>query len=366
MMFPAQYYYPIFIYSVLLLSVVEYVNLQSVSQYALLSVKKEMGYIIIYCIAFIIIVGLRPISFHFGDTTNYAQTYFGFQRNLILYDSNSSEWLFNWIMSKASKIMSVQSFFLIIEILYVVPILWACRRLFSKSAGLAVLFCLGAFSFFTYATNGIRNGMACSIILLALSFITGTKKEKIIAGILCFCAYNVHHSTALPILCMVISCFYKNTRMVMCFWLFSIIISLVAGGVIENFFAGLGFDDRLSGYINNHQFDNSFSKTGFRWDFLLYSAMPIWLGGYVVIKKKIANQNYQLLLNTYILCNAFWVMLIRSSFSNRFAYLSWFMYPLVLAYPLLSLPIWKEQGKKTGIILMAHVIFTYAMWIIKG
>ena len=57
-------------------------------------------------------------------------------------------------------------------------------------------------------------------------------------------------------------------------------------------------------------------------------------------------------------------MLIRSSFSNRFAYLSWFMYPLVLAYPLLTLPIWKEQGKKTGLILMAHMGFTYFMWFI--
>lgn len=365
-MFPAQYYYSIFIYSVLLLSIVQYIGLQSTSQYTLLINRKGMGGMIVYCIAFIIIVGLRPVSFHFGDTINYAHTYYGYQRGIILYNPNSSEWLFNWMMAKASLIMNVQGFFLIVEVLYVAPMLWACKRLFPKNVYLAMLFCLGAFSFFTYGTNGIRNGMACSLVLLALSFITGTRREKLIAGILCFCAFNVHHSTALPILCMIIACFYKNTRMIMCFWLLSIVISLLAGGIVENFFARLGFDDRLGGYINSHQYDDSFSRIGFRWDFLLYSVMPIWLGWYIVIKKKIANQNYQLLLNIYILCNAFWVMLIRSSFSNRFAYLSWFMYPLVLAYPLLSLPIWKEQGKKTGLILMGHVFFTYLMWLIKG
>ena len=366
-MFPAQYYYPVFIYSVLLLSIVQYLSLQSVSQDTLLSVKKGMRGIMVYCIAFIVIVGLRPINgYYFGDTANYAHTYYGYQQGWILYKPDSSEWLFNWVMSKASQIMSVQSFFLIVEVCYVVPMLWACKHLLSRNAGIAILFCLGAFSFFSYATYGIRNGMACSLILLALSFITGVKKEKIIAGILCFCAYNIHHSTALPILCMIIAYFYRNTRMVMYFWLFSILISLVAGGIVESFFAGLGFDDRLSGYINNHQDDDYFSSTGFRWDFLLYSVMPIWLGWYVIIKKKIINQNYKFLLNTYILCNAFWIMLIRASFSNRFAYLSWFMYPLVLAYPLLTLPIWKDQGKKTGMILMAHVLFTYGMWLIKG
>lgn len=365
-MFSPQYYYPIFIYSIILLSVAQYMNLQSISQYTLLTAKKREVGIFLYCVAFIIVVGLRPISYHFGDTVNYAHTYYGYQRGLLLYDSNSSEWLFNWMMANASKRMDVQNFFLIIEILYMIPMLWACKRFFSKNLGIAMLFCLGAFSFFTYGTNGIRNGMACSLILLALSFLIGIKTEKIIAGILCFCAYNVHHSTALPILCMIIAYFYRNTRMIMSFWLFSILISLVAGGTVESFFSGLGFDDRLSGYINSHQYDDSFSSTGFRWDFLLYSVIPIWLGWYVIFKKNMVDRNYQILLNTYILCNAFWVMLIRASFSNRFAYLSWFMYPLVLAYPLLTLPIWKDQGKKTGIILMGHVLFTYVMWLIKG
>lgn len=153
--------------------------------------------------------------------------------------------------------------------------------------------------------------------------------------------------------------------MVFLFWIGSIFISAVAGGFVESFFTGLGFDDRMDNYLNSTEYDDQFSSTGFRWDFLLYSAMPIWLGWYVVIKKKIFNNQYLLLLHTYILANAFWVMLIRASFSNRFAYLSWFMYPLVLAYPLLVLPIWKDQGKKVGMILMTHILFTYLMWI-KG
>lgn len=362
-----DYYYILFIYSAILLSTTQYISLKSASLFSLLAAKKRMTGITIYCIAFILIIGLRPVSVHgFGDTISYARIYYGYQHGLYIYNPDSSEWLFSWMMAKCSQIMGVQGFFLIIEILYIMPMMWASKRLFPQNAPIAILFCIGAFSFFSYATNGIRNGMACSLILLALSFFVGRSKEKLIAGLLCFCAYNVHHSTLLPIISMIIVCFYKDTRTVMYFWLLSIIISLLAGGSVANFFASLGFDDRLSGYVNSNKFDGSFSSSGFRWDFLLYSVMPIWLGWYVIFRKKIVNRNYQMLLNTYILCNAFWVMLIRASFSNRFAYLSWFMYPIVLAYPLLTLPIWKDQGKKTGLILMTHVGFTYLMWLIKG
>lgn len=125
-------------------------------------------------------------------------------------------------------------------------------------------------------------------------------------------------------------------------------------------FAGLGFDDRLS-YLTDYDI-GMFSHTGFRWDFLLYSMMPIVLGYYVVIKRGIQDRTYTILLNTYTLANAFWVMVIRANYSNRFAYLSWFMYPIVLAYPLLRLDVWGDmQGKRLKQIMLAHIGFTWFM-----
>ena len=142
----------------------------------------------------------------------------------------------------------------------------------------------------------------------------------------------------------------------------SIIISLFWGGRVESLFASIGFDDRLSDYIHPDVEEDLFTVTGFRWDFLLYSAMPVLLGYYVVIKKKVFNSTYLLLLGTYIYANAFWIMVIRAEFSNRFAYLSWFLYPIVLAYPLMKLKIWpKTQGRKTAVIMTAHLAFTLIM-----
>jgi len=127
----------------------------------------------------------------------------------------------------------------------------------------------------------------------------------------------------------------------------------------------LGFDDRLHHYIANDTQAHQFSHTGFRFDFLIYSMMPIILGYYIIYKRGIRDKTYELLLNTYTLSNAFWVMVIRAPFSNRFAYLSWFMYPIVLAYPLFRVNIWGcQQGKILVQIMFAQIFFTWFMDVI--
>jgi hypothetical protein len=363
-MIPASYYQSLHLIALTLVSLLYAVQMQKHSRNFLQTNTNNAG-VLIYIILFVIIVGLRPISgYYFGDTANYALSYYLYANHILDVPTGGKEWLFNHLMYSCAQIMDVQSFFLIVEVLYVIPVLIACRRWVPKHALLMFIFCMGAFSFFSYSVNGIRNGMACSLIIAAMAYLTGSKKDKLVAFLLCILAFNCHRSVALPILCMLVALYIKDIRYILLFWLGSIVISLVAGGTIENFFTGLGFDDRMSGYALSHDDDSMFSSSGFRFDFLLYSAMPIVLGYYVIIKKRICDRPYHILLTTYILCNAFWVMMIRASYSNRFAYLSWFLYALVLAYPCLKLPIWKDQGRKASYILLAHLGFTLFMDLI--
>ena len=159
--------------------------------------------------------------------------------------------------------------------------------------------------------------------------------------------------------------FFKPQRILFIIWLLSIVVSLLMGDVVADFFANLGFDDRLNRYIMTEANEDLFSSTGFRWDFLLYSAVPIVIGYYILVKKRTYNLTYLLLLGTYILTNSFWVMVIRAQYSNRFAYLSWFLYPIVICYPLLKLKIWpKTQGSKVAYTMVGHLAFTFIMYLI--
>lgn len=365
----AHLYYPIFLWVISIFSIVLFTRKYRLSARAILNPvahKNDDIASVILCTLFTIIVGLRPISYHFGDTVNYALIYE--LMKYVTFISDSSEWLWDLIMRGfALRFDSIQLFLLFVEIVYIGCMYWTCKKLFPRNLLISLIFCMGAFSFFSYGTNGIRNGMACSMVLMAIPLIQGNRQKKIIAAVICFLALNIHRSAALPIVCILIAYLYKGKpKYIFYWWFLSILISLVAGGSVENFFANLGFDDRMTQYIVDSDIDDSqFSRAGFRWDFLLYSMMPIVLGYYLVIKRKIYNKMYLILLFTYILSNSFWVMIIRSSFSNRFAYLSWFLYPLILAYPLLTFNIWeKKQGRYLALVLLAHTGFTVFMQII--
>lgn len=359
---PAKLYHPVFLILSAILTIYYYSQLQQ--GIGLNNKKRGYGIMLFYAIAFIIVVGLRPVSgFYFGDTSNYAHVFNIMADGDLIPDKSEDEWIFSRLMWWSAQCMDVQLFFLIIEILYIVPILIACKKLCPMNPAVMMLFFMTAFSFFSYGTNGIRNGMACSLVILAIAYASDKRFiGKIIAAVLAFIAYGCHKSTALPILCIIVCLFYKNSKILTYFWILSIGISLVAGGSVEAFFTSLGFDDRMSTYSSSNVDESLFSSTGFRWDFLLYSAMPIVLGWYTIFKRGIVSEKYSYLLNIYILCNAFWVMMIRASYSNRFAYLSWFIYPIVLAYPLLNFKVFKKgNNQKVALILMAHTAFTIIM-----
>lgn len=356
--------------------------------------KNSMVPALFFTVVLIFFMGLRPVTFAFGDTINYAAGYARVSGIAEWKIDMDEEWLFNSIMlaCKASG-MTVSGWFFIIEIGYLGFILLAMKKLIGENPWMGMLFFLSAFSTFTFGTNGIRNGLACSIITFAFALAVNKNIAKmVIPGFIAILAMGIHKSIALPIAAFLAASFViKNPMIAIYFWVASIGISLVAGGTVSNFFMGLGFDDRMTQYSNGMgEFGDQFTQTGFRWDFLLYSAMPVWMTWYVSRKAqkeralygdtleeaetgitgagRIADADsmriFNILATTYILANSFWVMVIKAAFSNRFAYLSWFLYPVVLAYAVVRLHIWPDQDRKAALILLAHAGFTLFMFIL--
>ena len=109
-------------------------------------------------------------------------------------------------------------------------------------------------------------------------------------------------------------------------WVSSILVSLAIGGYLSNLLSLIGFDERLAQNLQSgadvEQAWGVEMESRFRWDFLLFSSMPIALGWYAIFKRKVYNNTYLILLGTSIYANAFWVILIRSLFSIRFAFFS--------------------------------------------
>lgn len=323
---------------------------------------------IILSVLIIVFIGLRPISgIAFTDMYLYNHSYVNILQEYVPINFHK-EWLWDDFSFFCKDVgLTNREYFLVISAIYFGLMALSCWMLMRRNLLVAVLFCFISFSCFSYGVNGLRNGMACSILMLAITFL---KKYNIlelgIALLLMLIAISIHRSTVLPAVCAIVAfLFVIDTKYAVAFWVLSILISLVAGNSIAEFFSNIGFDDRMSQYANLDEMGEVIHdvdyRVGFRWDFLIYSMMPIIMVWYVTIKRNFKDKMYNIIAITYILSNAFWVMVIRSNQSNRFAYLSWFLYPIVIAYPLLRMNIWEDQDRKTAIILLAYSGFTVFM-----
>lgn len=384
--FPPAIYQPTYMWLVFGLCVLMCFNYASSGNCDKLLEKQSALPVILLVVFLTIFVGLRPVNYRFGDTVNYA---YGYNLSSIPQDVDvdlNKEWFWGVIEQNCKRLgLTVNGWFLIIEIGYLGFAYLAVKKLLWESPLLAMMFFLSAFSTWTYAVNGMRNGFACSLLTWAIAIMAEDKRKIWIAAGMAILALGVHKSIMLPLAACVASIYFlKDPKWMLYFWLLSIPVSFVAGTSISTIFAGLGFDDRMDSYTSGDNSEGTYTTAGFRWDFLLYSSMPVLLIWYVTKKVKdsgvpaldgnpagtgvVADANslrvFNVLANTYLMANAFWVMMIRANFSNRFAYLSWFLYPIVMAYGVIRLHIWPDQDRKAGLILLAHAGFTIIMYML--
>lgn len=219
------------------------------------------------------------------------------------------------------------------SLLYVLGIYYFARSVSWEQAGLMFLVMLLNFQFVAYGINTMRAGLAGSALLVAMA----NRDRRTLEWVFLVCAVLIHKSFALPALCYVIAKRFDRTDIFFCIWLIAIPVSAFAGTFFQDLLGSfLGFDERMS-YLTTDAAHTHY-KVGFRVDFILFSSFPILVCGYMIYRLKFEDYFYKVLFNTYLLANTFWILVIRANFSDRFAYLSWFIYCPLLIYPVVKQP----------------------------
>ncbi len=315
----------------------------------------------LFLLAFIILyMGQREISgVYFGDTINYARAFQNYAIGEPINEDSDLGW--HMFMKFMSSIVSLSTFFTISAFIYVFPLYKISKQYFGEYWYYSFIMFLVSFSFWTYGVNGVRNGAACSLFLWGLCY----ERKKIVMVIMFYLAISFHKTLLLPVLAYLITYIYNKPKFFFIGWLLCIPLSLAASGLWISLFASLGFgDDRLAGYLTSSSGEGTFSSTGFRWDFLFHSAFAVFAGWYFVFRRKYQDSTYNKLLITYLICNGFWILVIQANFSNRFAYLSWFMMAIIIIYPLLKKQFFRNQHFMIGKIMLVYFSFTYLMYYI--
>lgn len=461
-MLPAQSYTPLFFHGMLLVvSACALLYWIWVRQGHRLSVLNRVAFVAI-AVGLILFIGLRPISGIFVDMPIYAR---GYERAQQGFQPQFSDWLFGLLVRTCSNVLPVEAFFLVCALVYIAPLAFASWHIHGDWAFPVFLAFLSAFSFWAYGVNGMRNGMATSVLVLAFAF----HDKPLLMLALMVAAWGFHGSVVLPAGAFLLVRYVPSSGLWMMFWLTCAGLSLFAGNVGQKVLAHYNpfeWEARAEAYILGAQ------GTAFRGDFIAYSIVPVLITLFLSgptrgslrqlmryagaaqhqskrtplaparnssvqarsapfwSRRPVCGNPYSLfyvqgaalgtepgrtamvhgsgatrslghldlrtstpepmsrdvrrafrslpwvrllrldpfyarLVNAYLFSNAIWVLLIYANFSNRFAYLSWFMMPWLLLYPFVpGRVVRRPRLGFVAAVLLAHYLFTYIMWMV--
>ena len=323
------------------------------SGYQIPSVSVFLAFaLMVYCI---IVIGSEPI-YIFGDKYNYANSFQHISPETISKGKDKG-WAYYTLFVR--RMTSNEDFyFYLTTLIYVAAYyLFALRFISSKFIFYFLLATFSSFGFFSYGVNTIRAGFSLALLLMAFS----AYKKFPLFVILAVFSVLCHKSMAIPLAAFVITRFYNKSQLFLYVWAIAFVMSAANIGAVSTFIQSNigGFDDRGLDYLKGK---STGYKTGFRIDFVIYSLIPIVVGYYYVFKLKVKDVIYIRLYNSYILSNSIWLLVIRMNFTDRMAYLSWFLIPFILLYPILKYKLPINQRKYLNITIAGILLFTSYMY----
>lgn len=353
-----EYYSTIYFLVMLALVIFTFLHTQAVSIDSISNLHFMQRTGVLTFIFVLFYLGLRPIHGVFIDMIKYNSRFENFQQYGLLMLDKPTDYFFDLFTLLCSKIMTAKMYFFTCALLYVVPLWVVSKKWFARYWFFGFLTLVVSFAFWNYGTNGIRNGIATSLFLLGIS-----KDKRIWQIIWIIIAINFHKTMVLPALGFVLANIYNKPKYYFLFWIICIPLSLSLGTVFQSLFSGFIEDDRAH-YFTDEVSQESFNNVGFRWDFLIYSGIGVFAGWYYIFKRKFQDKFYNILFCTFLFANAFWILVIQANFSNRFAYLSWFMMAIIIFYPLLKKQFLRKQYNFLGFIMLGYFFFTFLMNVI--
>lgn len=360
------------LYQILYLLMVFVLSLSVYNRYkkrtdAVQTSKNASTGLIVLVLFLIFVIGLRPASGkYFVDMVNYIQAYDAFYDGVpFSFNWDVDSLLFdNYLALVGSFRLGTEFFFTTIAAIYFGAAFWGIKKMFPNDTMAAYLVFLGAFSTFSYATNGIKAGAAASLFILALAYRENLK----ICIPFVLISLGFHHSMILPVVAFVLTLVYKNPKVYLATWCLCLIASALHITFFQDLFARIIVDtmDDTTGANYLQSVGSEWGgKSGFRLDFILYSAIPVLVGYWAIYKKKIQlSKSYICLLDVYLCTNGIWMLCMYAEFTNRIAYLSWFLYPVLLIYPYLNENWGQSRYRSFAQVMLVHIGFTIFMSLI--
>ena len=176
-MFDASLYSPLFFGFFCLWGLI--VGLQFYNSKGTLQTQRKESALVGWGVALIIAIwlGMRPNSgIYFGDTANYARSFALFQPADFVIDFKN-EWLWESLYYITKSLgQDVHFLFTVVSLFYMATAYAAIRILIPHKPIITLILLCGSLMFYAFGVNGLRNGLACHVTLLA--FVLYSKNKE--------------------------------------------------------------------------------------------------------------------------------------------------------------------------------------------
>lgn len=282
---------------------------------------------IFYLVIYIFLITFGGGTEEGSDKMRYTLFFEGFDP-IFLFEYKDMGWYF-YVYLCRTIFNDVNLFFFVTATIYCGGyFVLAYKKMTPYYTFLFLVVATGMMGFYGYGVNTIRNGLSLSFFLISLTF-----SRKWIYIPLFLLSISMHKGAILLIAVYYLTKYYRNINVYMLFWFICLVASAVGFSLLE--YANLFdyTDDRLSMYS---EMEYSGYNAGFRIDFVLYSFLPLLLSYSWIKKHRIIDDFYNQMFCMYAIMNSFWLLIIRIMFTNRFAYFSWALIPILLLYPFIT------------------------------
>lgn len=317
------YYKPIFYTIITIFSIVYYSKYASSNNI----VYDNKGLALFLALFLGFFLGFRPPENVFADTVGLVMWYQSVKHEVFEFTWDTD----NFIFDNLTRGMSASGFnysiwLTLIALIYFIVRYVSCRKLFPNNTNIAFLIFLGSFITYSSAINGFKAGVATSLFACAVAY----KNNLKVAILFLFLAVGMHHAMFVCITAYIIAYFYKRQNVYYYIWLTSLLLAIFHVTYFQSLFGSFAIEEKADAYLS---LDSEGWRGGMRYDFVLYSAVPIIQSLFHRKRYRIISDKYAFVLNLYILLNSVWLLCMYANFTNRIAALSWGLYPIVILLP---------------------------------
>jgi hypothetical protein len=300
----------------------------------------------------------------FGDTLRYVLRFkdmwnVDLKTALELYNGDRLFLIFTWIIAKISH--SQEVFLMLVGVLFLLYFYKFLSNIFTSTQLLFVMTSYSLYPFFVnYSTNTIRQGIAISLLLYAMTFYLNDKKEWR-KTIIVLAASFLFHWSALPfgIILIVMKMFelsLKTSLFICSITVFLYLLSMQTRilAPIINRIPKMDFYGTIGDGVN---------RSGNRMDFFIFTVFGIFAGLFLY-KYLFRDSKYEKLIKIYILFSSVFFLLGFIAYSDRIAAYSWFLLPIILWIPVFNQV--KHRTMYSFLLLFSFVVVGFITGILPG